>query len=101
MAMDFTGSVGRIVDDPVEVKAMSKSSRSAAPAAAGADADGHAARWRRRPSSRLRPSGPAAAASPAALNRGGNVHLVQPWFHSGMSREQAAQLVARHGAADG
>lgn len=27
--------------------------------------------------------------------------MMQPWFHSGMTREQAASLVAKHGTVDG
>lgn len=29
------------------------------------------------------------------------VHMMQPWFHSGMTREQATSLVAKHGTVDG
>nr|CAD7429206.1 unnamed protein product [Timema monikensis] len=82
VAMDFTGSVGRIVEDPKEAKAI-------------AVAEGYS--WKRR----WRPS----ARNPASLLRAqgleSGVHMAQPWFHSGMSREQAAQLVTRHGTVDG
>ena len=82
VAMDFTGSVGRIVEDPQEAKAI-------------AVAEGYS--WKRR----LRPS----ARSPSLLRVSGGlkagIHITQPWFHSGMTREHATQLIGRHGTVDG
>lgn len=82
VAMDFTGSVGRIVEDPQEAKAI-------------AVAEGYS--WKRR----LRPS----ARSPSLLRVTGGlkagIHITQPWFHSGMTREHATQLIGRHGTVDG
>ena len=82
VAMDFTGSVGRIVEDPQEAKAI-------------AVAEGYS--WKRR----LRPS----ARSPSLLRVAGGlksgIHITQPWFHSGMTREHATQLINRHGTVDG
>ncbi|XP_046983432.1 growth factor receptor-bound protein 14-like [Schistocerca americana] len=91
VAMDFTGSVGRIVDDPQEARAI-------------AAAEGYSWKRRWRPP---RPSAPGAApaapgATPApATGLAAGVHVAQPWFHAGMTREQAAQLVHRHGSVDG
>lgn len=79
VAMDFTGSVGRIVEDPKEAKAI-------------AVAEGYS--WKRRWRPGLRP---------ANVNQGleSGIHITQPWFHSGMSRDQATALVTRHGTVDG
>ncbi|XP_063223736.1 growth factor receptor-bound protein 14-like isoform X2 [Bacillus rossius redtenbacheri] len=85
VAMDFTGSVGRIVDDPKEAKAI-------------AVAEGYSWKRRWRPAAQRHHS----AASPgAARGLEAGVHVAQPWFHGGMSRDHAAQLVGRHGTVDG
>ncbi|XP_065162748.1 growth factor receptor-bound protein 14-like isoform X3 [Atheta coriaria] len=81
VAMDFTGSVGRIVDDPKEAKAI-------------AVAEGYSWKRRWRPTCRV-PS----SQQIAGIDSG--VHITQPWFHSGMSRDQATALVNRHGTVDG
>ncbi|XP_017773076.1 PREDICTED: growth factor receptor-bound protein 14-like [Nicrophorus vespilloides] len=80
VAMDFTGSVGRIVDDPKEAKAI-------------AVAEGYS--WKRR----WRPSCRTQTGHVQGIESG--VHITQPWFHSGMSRDQASALVSRHGTVDG
>ncbi|KAK7864568.1 hypothetical protein R5R35_007337 [Gryllus longicercus] len=83
VAMDFTGSVGRIVEDPKEAKAI-------------AVAEGYS--WKRR----WRPTARHSAATMCHLQGlESGVHITQPWFHSGMSRDQAAQLISRHGTVDG
>lgn len=82
--MDFTGSVGRIVEDPKEAKAI-------------AAAEGYSWRRRWRPSTRTA----ASAQSPIPQGIESGVHITQPWFHSGMSRDQAATLVTRYGTVDG
>lgn len=79
--MDFTGSVGRIVEDPKEAKAI-------------AAAEGYS--WRRR--WRPTPSRPSTQHAPPPDT---GVHIAQPWFHAGMSRDQAAALVSRYGTVDG
>ncbi|XP_018565901.1 growth factor receptor-bound protein 14 isoform X2 [Anoplophora glabripennis] len=88
VAMDFTGAVGRIVEDPQEANAI-------------AIAEGYSWKRRWRPSTRL--SGPSAAALTSAhiqtLEAG--VHITQPWFHSGMTRDQATALMNRYGTCDG
>ncbi|XP_018322316.1 growth factor receptor-bound protein 14-like [Agrilus planipennis] len=80
VAMDFTGSVGRIVEDPKEAKAI-------------AVAEGYS--WKRR----WRPSTRTNANSIQGIDSG--VHITQPWFHSGMSRDQATALVSKYGTVDG
>lgn len=90
VAMDFTGAVGRIVEDPKEAKAI-----------AAAEGYSWKRRWRRM-NQALGPAGVAAGAVGAtALGLKSGIHTTQPWFHSGMTREQAAQLVSRHGTVDG
>ncbi|XP_014250737.1 growth factor receptor-bound protein 10-like isoform X2 [Cimex lectularius] len=81
VAMDFTGSVGRIVEDPNEAKAIAVSEGIA---------------WRRR----WRPQAKnATSRRPCSTND--MVHLGQPWFHKTMTREQATALVSAHGNQDG
>jgi hypothetical protein len=82
VAMDFTGSVGRIVEDPKEAKAI-------------AVAEGYS--WKRRWRPPCRP--PPNCVYPQGIESG--VHITQPWFHSGMSRDQATALVTKHGTVDG
>lgn len=81
--MDFTGSVGRIVEDPQEAKAI-------------ALAEGYCWKKRWRPIAR-HPTGKIVHIQ--GIEAG--VHVMQPWFHSGMTREQATSLVAKHGTVDG
>ncbi|CAH0558022.1 unnamed protein product [Brassicogethes aeneus] len=76
--MDFTGPVGRIVDDPQEARAI-------------AVAEGYSWKKRWRPAVRMQNGN-----SAHALENG--IHMLQPWFHSGMSRDQASELVNRHGS---
>ncbi|XP_054713874.1 growth factor receptor-bound protein 14-like [Uloborus diversus] len=90
VAMDFTGSQSRIVDDPKEAKAI-------------AAAEGHT--WKRRLPCCRAPSGaggkeqePSPTARPA-LEFG--VHALQPWFYSGMSRDEATHLLTKYGTVDG
>jgi len=78
VAMDFTGSVGRIVEDPLEAKAIAVSEGIA---------------WKRR----WRGSG-------CTLRRtigGTEFHLGQPWYHQSLSRQQATSLISSHGNQDG
>ncbi|KAF2880743.1 hypothetical protein ILUMI_25415 [Ignelater luminosus] len=82
VAMDFTGSVGRIVEDPKEAKAI-------------AVAEGYSWKRRWRPTTRT----PANVAHLQGIESG--VHITQPWFHSGMTRDQATALVSKHGTVDG
>lgn len=78
VAMDFTGSTGRIVEDPKEARAI-------------ALAEGNT--WKKK----LR------NISKCGVTQGieSGVHITQPWFHSGMTRDQATQLVNKHGTVDG
>ncbi|XP_015430281.1 PREDICTED: growth factor receptor-bound protein 14-like isoform X2 [Dufourea novaeangliae] len=84
VAMDFTGSVGRIVEDPKEAKDIAES---------------EGTNWRRtwRPFSRPPPG--CAVLSLHGLDDG--VHVLQPWFHRGLKREIATAIVRDHGSVDG
>lgn len=76
--MDFTGSVGRIVEDPTEAKAI-------------AAAEGYSWKRRWRPPNR----------APAMVKVDIGIHSTQPWYHHGMSRDEASSLIAKHGTVDG
>ncbi|KAF3428896.1 hypothetical protein E2986_12518 [Frieseomelitta varia] len=84
VAMDFTGSVGRIVDDPKEAKNI---------------AENEGVNWRRtwRPFSRPPPS--CAVVRLHGLDDG--IHVLQPWFHRGLKRDIAAAIVRDQGSVDG
>ncbi|XP_017798333.1 PREDICTED: growth factor receptor-bound protein 14-like isoform X1 [Habropoda laboriosa] len=84
VAMDFTGSVGRIVEDPKEAKNI---------------AENEGVNWRRtwRPFSRPPPG--CAVVRLHGLDDG--IHVLQPWFHRGLKRDVAAAIVRDHGSVDG
>ncbi|EZA62131.1 Growth factor receptor-bound protein [Ooceraea biroi] len=82
--MDFTGSVGRIVEDPKEAKDI---------------AENEGIIWRRRwrPFSRTPPG----CAMVRLHGLDGGIHVLQPWFHGGLKREVAAAIIRDHGSVDG
>ncbi|XP_033301575.1 growth factor receptor-bound protein 10-like isoform X4 [Bombus bifarius] len=84
VAMDFTGSVGRIVDDPKEAKNIAES---------------EGMNWRRtwRPFSRPPPG--CTVVRLHGLDDG--IHVLQPWFHRGLKRDIAAAIVRDQGSVDG
>ncbi|XP_025991574.1 growth factor receptor-bound protein 14 isoform X1 [Solenopsis invicta] len=84
VAMDFTGSVGRIVEDPKEAKDI---------------AENEGILWRRRwrPFSRTPPG--CAMMRLHGLDAG--IHVTQPWFHGGLKRDVAAAIIRDHGSVDG
>ncbi|XP_011307121.1 growth factor receptor-bound protein 14 isoform X1 [Fopius arisanus] len=84
VAMDFTGSVGRIVEDPKEARDI-------------AESEGLLWRRRWRPFSRSPPG--CAVSRKHALDDG--VHVLKPWFHRDVNRDTAASLVREHGTVDG
>lgn len=86
VAMDFTGSVGRIVEDPNEAKAI-------------AAAEGNSWRKRCRPTSRIQQQ--VNGTGGQKVESGAGVHITQPWFHSDLSRDQATTIVSKHGSVDG
>ncbi|XP_029167207.1 growth factor receptor-bound protein 14-like isoform X2 [Nylanderia fulva] len=84
VAMDFTGSVGRIVEDPKEAKDI-------------AENEGMVWRRRWRPFSRTPPG--CAMMRLHGLDSG--IHVLQPWFHGGLKRDVAAAIIRDHGSVDG
>ncbi|XP_074030953.1 growth factor receptor-bound protein 14 isoform X2 [Leptinotarsa decemlineata] len=90
VAMDFTGAVGRIVEDPQEATAI-------------AAAEGYS--WKRRWRAPIRgttaPSTLVQTQTAYVHSIDTGIHVTQPWFHSGLPRDQAAELVAKHGSVDG
>lgn len=71
--MDFTGPVGRVVEDPLEAMAI-------------AAAEGHVwkKQWRR-------PTRTSSTLAVQGLEAG--VHTTLPWFHRGMTRDQATVIL--------
>ncbi|XP_072758796.1 growth factor receptor-bound protein 14 isoform X1 [Anoplolepis gracilipes] len=84
VAMDFTGSVGRIVEDPKEAKDI-------------AENEGMVWRRRWRPFSRTPPG----CAMMRLHGLDGGIHVLQPWFHGGLKRDIAAAIIRDHGTVDG
>ncbi|XP_015181153.1 PREDICTED: growth factor receptor-bound protein 14-like isoform X3 [Polistes dominula] len=84
VAMDFTGSVGRIVEDPKEAKDI-------------AESEGIIWRRRWRPFSRT----PSGCAMVRLHGLDGGIHVLQPWFHGGLKRDIAAAIIRDHGSVDG
>lgn len=77
--MDFTGSVGRIVEDPAEAQAIAESEAKIL--------------YRK-----LRPN---ANLIPDRIDTTVGIHTIQPWFHSKLTRDQATMLINKHGCVDG
>lgn len=80
VAMDFTGSVGRIVEDPAEAQAIAESERS------------KIFHRKLRPNPNVIPDG---------MDTSIGIHTLQPWFHSKLTRDQATMLINKHGCVDG
>ncbi|XP_043242148.1 growth factor receptor-bound protein 10-like isoform X2 [Amphibalanus amphitrite] len=83
VAMDFTGSCGRVVSDPVEARAIEL-------------AEGH---HLRRTHALKRLSELAAGASARDIE--GAIHNTQPWYHGNLTRDEASQLLHKHNGRDG
>lgn len=90
VAMDFTGNYGRVINDPKEAEAI-------------AAAEGHT--WKRRlpccrvqyvPQQSSKEKSPTSRPFPEF-----GFHNTQPWFYSGMSRDEATQLLTKYGTVDG
>lgn len=83
VAMDFTGNVGRIVEDPKEALAIAQ-----------ADTGNVRRSWRS--SSRSTPG-----LQIAVTKLENDIHITQPWYHKNMTREQAASVLNENGNNDG
>lgn len=77
--MDFTGSVGRIVEDPAEAQAI-------------AESEAKILYRKLRPNTNLIPN---------RIDTSVGIHTIQPWFHSKLTRDQATMLINKHGCVDG
>ncbi|XP_060854048.1 growth factor receptor-bound protein 14-like isoform X1 [Rhopalosiphum padi] len=83
VAMDFSGNVGRIVEDPKEALAI-------------AQAETGSVRRSWRSSGRTTPG-----LQTAVTKLENDIHLSQPWYHKNMSRDQAANVLNGLGNKDG
>ncbi|XP_022176422.1 growth factor receptor-bound protein 14-like isoform X3 [Myzus persicae] len=83
VAMDFSGNVGRIVEDPKEALAI-------------AQAEPGSVRRSWRSSGRSTPG-----LQTAVTKLENDIHLSQPWYHKNMSRDQAANVLNGLGNKDG
>jgi len=78
--MDFSGNVGRIVEDPKEALAIAQAEIGSV----------RRSSWR----SSGRNTTPAPPDVQVAVTRLENdIHLSQPWYHKNMSRDQAASIL--------
>lgn len=83
VAMDFTGSCGRVVSDPVEAKRIEL-------------AEGH---HLRRTNALKRLSELAAGSSVRDIESA--IHTTQLWYHGALTRDEASQLLHKHNGRDG
>ncbi|KAK2147633.1 hypothetical protein LSH36_544g06030 [Paralvinella palmiformis] len=98
VAMDFSQGRGRVVADPDEALAA---------------ASEEACRWRKKVIARKVTSEEVECDRPSFLTNnnmiskqytqglGAGVHMAQPWFHSGISRQESVDLITKHGLVDG
>ncbi|XP_051720852.1 growth factor receptor-bound protein 10 isoform X1 [Ctenopharyngodon idella] len=83
VAMDFSGRIGRVIDNPVEAQSAAME-------------EGHA--WRKR-SQRMNILGSPSPLHPSSLS--GVIHRTQLWFHGRISREESHKLIHQQGRVDG
>ena len=81
--MDFTGSVGRIVDDPEEARMI-------------AENEGRAWKRKWRPFARRTPI---TNTTKEQVDNG--IHTTQPWYHGDLRREAAVALIRKGDPGDG
>ncbi|XP_013787234.2 growth factor receptor-bound protein 14-like [Limulus polyphemus] len=80
VAMDFTGKFGHVVQNPAEVEAI---------------AAAEAQKWKKK----LASNQISQSSTHSTFEFG--VHTVQPWFYTGMSRDEPTQLLTKYGTVDG
>uniref|UniRef100_A0AAR2JIZ7 Growth factor receptor-bound protein 10a n=1 Tax=Pygocentrus nattereri TaxID=42514 RepID=A0AAR2JIZ7_PYGNA len=83
VAMDFSGRIGRVIDNPVEAQSA-------------AVEEGHA--WRKR-SQRMNNLGSPSPLHPSSLS--GVIHKTQLWFHGRITREESHKMILQQGQVDG
>ncbi|XP_016362423.1 growth factor receptor-bound protein 10 isoform X1 [Sinocyclocheilus anshuiensis] len=83
VAMDFSGRIGRVIDNPMEAQSAAME-------------EGHA--WRKR-SQRMNILGSPSPLHPSSLS--GVIHRTQLWFHSRISREESHKMIHQQGRVDG
>uniref|UniRef100_A0A672Q166 Growth factor receptor bound protein 10 n=1 Tax=Sinocyclocheilus grahami TaxID=75366 RepID=A0A672Q166_SINGR len=79
VAMDFSGRIGRVIDNPVEAQSAAME-------------EGHA--WRR-----MNILGSPSPLHPSSLS--GVIHRTQLWFHGRISREESHKMIHQQGRVDG
>uniref|UniRef100_A0A8C2K1S2 Growth factor receptor-bound protein 10b n=2 Tax=Cyprinus carpio TaxID=7962 RepID=A0A8C2K1S2_CYPCA len=83
VAMDFSGRIGRVIDNPVEAQSAAME-------------EGHA--WRKR-SQRMNILGSPSPLHASSLS--GVIHRTQLWFHGRLSREESHKMINQQGRVDG
>ncbi|KAJ7313390.1 hypothetical protein JRQ81_004714 [Phrynocephalus forsythii] len=83
VAMDFSGQIGRVIENPVEAQSAALE-------------EGHA--WRKR-STRLNILGSQSPLHPSTLST--VIHRTQHWFHGRISREESHRIIKQQGLVDG
>ncbi|XP_060727178.1 growth factor receptor-bound protein 10 isoform X2 [Tachysurus vachellii] len=83
VAMDFSGTIGRVINNPVEAQSAALE-------------EAHA--WRKR-SQRMNTLGSPSPLHPSSLS--GVIHKTQLWFHGRITREESHRLMHQQGQVDG
>lgn len=83
VAMDFSGQIGRVIDNPAEAQSAALE-------------EGHA--WRKR-STRMNILSSQSPLHPSTLNS--VIHRTQHWFHGRISREESHRIIKQQGLVDG
>ncbi|XP_062986441.1 growth factor receptor-bound protein 10 [Elgaria multicarinata webbii] len=83
VAMDFSGQIGRVIENPAEAQSAALE-------------EGHA--WRKR-STRMNVLGSQSPLHPSILTT--VIHRTQHWFHGRISREESHRIIKQQGLVDG
>ncbi|XP_049586547.1 growth factor receptor-bound protein 10 isoform X1 [Syngnathus scovelli] len=83
VAMDFSGTIGRVIDNPVEAQSAAME-------------EGHA--WRKR-NHRMNILGSHSPLHHSSLNS--VIHMAQLWFHGRITREESHRIIHQQGQVDG
>ncbi|KAM6968164.1 growth factor receptor-bound protein 10 [Aplochiton taeniatus] len=85
VAMDFSGRIGRVIDNPVEAQSAAME-------------EGHM--WRKR-SQRMNALGCPSPQHHSSSSISSVIHLTQLWFHGRISRDESHRMVHQQGQVDG